>query len=214
MNTLNKYIIITLAIFFILLTTFIYLVSNNILAGISNIVAVLIGSSLTASLALFIESLRINKEDNEVAIAIYSELQYNIIELEVILKDLQTETARIDKVLESVKLKYSSITAETDLWGKINLESVQLKYPLMTIKTDLWDFIKTRIDKNLETKNLIALIITIEYINNHLKIRDEYLTKNLGNNNINYKTLKEIDSQIIKNTENTIKPLNELLKLC
>lgn len=188
MNTLNKYIIFFSSFFILLLITFIILALNNNTSGISNAIAVLMGSSLTAVISLSLESFRIKKKNKELELSIISELEYNEYRLNKILQDLKDEIENFENGSKSIK------------------------HPLPMIKTDLWDNIKILIDKKIlgdTYKELIKLISNLEYINDHLKMRDNYVTINL-NNSINYDNLKSIDKTLIKNIENAINNLNEL----
>ncbi|PKL68995.1 MAG: hypothetical protein CVV28_02440 [Methanobacteriales archaeon HGW-Methanobacteriales-1] len=146
------------------------------------------GSSLTAVISLSLESFRIKKKNKELELSIISELEYNEYRLNKILQDLKDEIENFENGSKSIK------------------------HPLPMIKTDLWDNIKILIDKKIlgdTYKELIKLISNLEYINDHLKMRDNYVTINL-NNSINYDNLKSIDKTLIKNIENAINNLNEL----
>lgn len=188
MSTLNKYIIFFSSFFILLLITFIILTLNNDISGISNVIAVLIGSSLTAVITLSLESFRIKKKNEELELSIISEFEYNKYRLKTILQDLKEEIENFENGSKSIK------------------------HPLPIIKTDLWDNIKILMDKKILGDNyeeLIKLISNLEYINDHLKMRDNYVTSNL-NDSINYDNLKSIDKTLITNVENAIIDLNKL----
>lgn len=188
MSTLNKYIIFFSSIFILLLIIFITLALNNNTTGISNVIAVLLGSSLTAVITLSLESFRIKKKNEELELSIISELEYNKYRLNTILQDLKEDIENFENGSQSIK------------------------HPLPIIKTDLWDNIKILMDKKIlgdTYEELIIIISSLEYINDHLKMRDKYVTTNL-NNSINYDNLKSIDKTLIINIENAITDLNKL----
>ncbi len=196
MTSLTKYIIITLIIFVVLLIMFYYLALNNITSGFSNVISVLMGSSLTASITLALESSKIEKENNEVETSIKSVIDYN----NLILK----------KIIEGLKNEQDKLETDKGTPKDIN-------HPMPPIKTDLWDIIKVRLDKGILEDNydkLIIVVANIEYINSHLRKRDDYITNNLGNvDKIDMKILQQINSTLITNIKITIDILDKLSKI-
>lgn len=190
MNTISKYLIFFVVLFILTLILYVIFVLNNVSSGFLSVVAVLLGSSLTASLTLSLESFRLKKQNREVELAINSEIEYN----KIILK----------RILEDLKLQKEII----------NTNSKNIKHPMQPIKTDLWDIIKFRIDKRaigIDYENLIKIVSTIEYINIHLLKRDEYITNNLHSmDSQQYENILNIDETIIINIENSLKILDNL----
>ncbi len=192
---LNNYILISLAVFIVLLVTFAYLLLNKVTSGFLNVISVLMGSSITAVLTLSLESFKLKKKNKELELAIFSEIKYNKLILEKILEPLQEEIKALLKLLESG-----------------SNEKIEIKFPMPIIKTDLWNIIKFHIDiKSLgeNYESLIIVISNIDYINSHLRQRDGHVKNNSGSTNY-METLMEIDKTIVKNTEELLKFLDQL----
>ena len=195
MMNLKNYFYGTLSIFLILTMFFIINSYLNIIPSINSVLGVLIGSSLTASLALVLELNKFDKENRSLTLAINSEIVYNKQSLNDNLKALNNENS---KIIANIS----------------NNNRTMANIPLHPIKTDMWDLINSRMDKNILGKNynsMIVIVRNLNYIDEHLKLRERYIEHCiLKNKAIDSKKLKNYNDTLISNIESAINSLEQL----
>jgi hypothetical protein len=187
MKSVNRYISALVALFLLLMVMFIFLAYYNQVI-VMNIIAVLIGSSLTAILTFFLESFKQNSENEKLISAIRSEINYNLANLKKNLVELEKEKEEFE-------------------------DTKALTHPLLPLRTSLWDLIKDKINETSLGGNYYKLIKTIsyvDYINYHLKIRDDYIADMTLKESKELTIISDMDLDLIDNIKETIDNLKKL----
>lgn len=184
------YIILLLfCILFIIFAIFIYYNINPVL---NSVIAVLLGSSITATFTIGLELHKAKVEDLKNELSLNSDIEYNKQSLNQNLGILTAENKAID--------------ANHDF---------RPNFPLTIIKTNMWTLINAHIDKSTLGKNyepLVKISRKIDYINEQQQLRQKYIEQCLivNNDSIDFQKLKIYNENLISNVKSAIDALNQL----
>lgn len=189
---IKHYFYLILAIFFILLTLFIISIYYNISSVLNSVLAVLLGSSITATLTIGIELHKAKVEDLKNTLSLNSDIEYNKQSLKQNLKFLTSENSKI----------------------KSNSQ-FKPHFPLTPIKTNMWVLINAHIDKSTLGENyepMIKIARKIDYITEQQQIRQKYIEECLIMKNTTFDPLelKQYNDNLISNVKTAIDELDQL----
>lgn len=192
MELRNKYLVISAIIVIALIILFImFSFIQNQLNFVFNILAVLIGSSITILFALILEDKRFEQKKEDIISSIAAEITYNLETSEQNLVILENEIKKIEN-------------------GIIDKNEFYV-VPLHSLKTDKWDLLKIDYEEKILGKDLqkiLDITVLTEDIADLFRIRENII---IFRDEVNPLFIKHYNTQIIAKLELLIKITKEFL---